>query len=85
MKHVKKEITEDYESWYFCPLCMTIHEFTVTCRESLDEKFTNSLLLEFKEINDKEEKDARQEILSKNQMKLTSETLEEMKWNNGVE
>ena len=75
----ENKIIEDYESLYFCPLCMGIHQFAVPCFESLDEKFTLSLMLEFKEINDKKEKDSRQEILSKNQMKLSSETLEDMK------
>ncbi len=79
MEQVKNEMVEDYESWYFCPLCITIHEFSVPCFESLDEKLTLSLMLEFKEINEKEEKDNRQEILSKNQMKLSSKTLDDMK------
>ncbi len=79
MEQRKNDITDDYDSWYFCPLCITIHEFTVPCFESLDEKLTLSLMLEFKEINEKEEKDDRQAILSKNQMKLSSKTLEDMK------
>jgi len=76
---MKQEITKDYESWYFCPVCMEIHEFTVPCRESLDEKFSLALMLEFKEINEKEEKDTRKEVLSKNQMKLSKKIVEELK------
>jgi len=75
MEQVKNKITEDYDSWYFCPLCMAIHAFSVSCYESLDEKFTLSLMLEFKE----EEEMNRKKILSKNQMKLSSETLDGMK------
>ena len=81
MKQIKKEIMNDYDSWYFCPLCLEIHEFAKTCYNMLDEKFTHKLLLEFKEINDQEDKKNRTEILSKNQMKISSDTLEEMKWN----
>ena len=76
---MKHEINEDYESWYFCPLCMMIHEFTVPCIKSLDEKFSLSLMLDFKEINDKEEKESRQKILTKNQMRINLENLEELK------
>jgi len=81
MKQIKKEIMNDYESWYFCPLCLEIHEFTIPCYNMLDDKFTHQLLLEFKEINDQEDKKNRTEILSKNQMKISRDTLEEMKWN----
>ncbi len=79
MKQIKKEIMNDYESWYFCPLCLEIHEFTVPCIDMLDKKFSLPLMLEFKEINDKEEKASRKEVLSKNQMRISSETLEDMK------
>lgn len=75
MEQLKNKITEDYDSWYFCPLCMTIHEFSVSCYESLDKKFTQSLMLEFKEINEKEEKMNRVKILSKSQMRFSPATL----------
>jgi len=79
MKQIKKEIMNDYESWYFCPLCLEIHEFTIPCYNMLDDKFTHQLLMEFKEINDQEDKKNRIVVLSKNQMKISSDTLEEMK------
>ena len=79
MKQIEKEIMTDYESWYFCPLCLEIHEFAKTCYNMLDEKFTHQLLLEFKEINDQEDKKNRTVVLSKNQMKMSSDKLEEMK------
>ncbi len=79
MQQIEKEIMTDYESWYFCPLCLEIHEFAKTCYDMLDEKFTHQLLLEFKEINDQEDKKNRTVVLSKNQMKISSDTLEEMK------
>ncbi len=79
MKQIEKEIMTDYESWYFCPLCLEIHEFVQTCYNMLHEKFTHQLLLEFKEINDQEDKKNRTVVLSKNQMKISSDTLEEMK------
>jgi len=79
MKQIEKEIMTDYESWYFCPLCLEIHEFAKTCYDMLDEKFTHQLLLEFKEINDQEDKKNRIVVLSKNQMKISCDTLEEMK------
>jgi hypothetical protein len=79
MKQIEKEIMKDYDSWYFCPLCLEIHEFAKTCYDMLDEKFTHQLLLEFKEINDQEDKKNRTVVLSKNQMKMSSDKLEEMK------
>jgi hypothetical protein len=79
MKQIEKEIMKDYESWYFCPMCLEIHEFTVPCIDMLDKKFSLALMLEFKEINDKEEKESRKKVLSKNQMKISCDTLEEMK------
>jgi len=79
MNKVKQEITIDSEDYYFCPLCMKIHEFTVPCMQMLDKQFRNKLLLEFKEINEEEVKDDRKETLSKNQMKFSDKILEEMK------
>ena len=79
MKQIEKDIMKDYDSWYFCPLCLEIHEFVKTCYDMLDEKFTHQLLLEFKEINDQEDKKNRTVVLSKNQMKLSDKVLEGMK------
>ena len=64
---------------YYCPLCRKIHEFTVPCFEQLDPKFRLSLLLDIREQNDDEVRDDRKESLSKNQMKFSEDTLEDMK------
>ena len=79
MEQWKNEMGENCDSLYFCPLCMRMQEFAVVCFEMIDEKFTRALILEFKEINEKQDKVLRAEILSKNQMRLSSATLDEMK------
>ncbi len=79
MNKVKQEMTIDTEDYYFCPLCMQMQEFTVPCMQMLEKQFRMKLLLEFKEINEEEVKDDRKETLSKNQMKFSDKTLEEMK------
>ena len=79
MEQWKNEMDENSDSLYFCPLCMRMQEFAVPCCEMIDDKFITALMLEFKEINEKQDKVLRAEILSKNQMRLSSATLDEMK------
>jgi len=79
MEQSEKARDRSYDHLYFCPLCMRMQEFAVACFEMIDEKFTKALMLEFKEINEKQDKVLRAEILSKNQMRLSSATLDEMK------
>jgi len=50
----QEEINLEDEKVFPCPLCFKIHEFVVPCLEMLDVEFRESLMNEFRIINDLE-------------------------------
>jgi hypothetical protein len=49
---MEQEIEEPKEEVYYCPLCESIHEFSVPCFHQLDKKFRESLMKEFRIIKE---------------------------------